>query len=57
MTDNNGKKVILEASSSIGVATHGTSTLQAGSVYSFTLTVTFGNGGTHTEVISATAQL
>jgi len=31
--------------------------LQSGTTYSFTLTVNFANGGTHTEALSATAQL
>ena len=46
-----------QVSSSVGVATHGTSILQAGSSYSFTVTYDLANGGTHTELISVTAQL
>jgi len=46
-----------QVSSSVGVATHGTSILQAGSTYSFTVTVDLSSGGTHTELVSATAEL
>jgi flagellin-like protein len=46
-----------QVSASVGVASHGTSILQAGSAYSFTVTIDTASGSSHTELVTATAEL
>jgi len=46
-----------EAGASVGVASHGTSVLESGSVFTFTVTVDTGTGSAHTEVVTARAVL
>jgi flagellin-like protein len=46
-----------QVSASVGVQTNGASILQAGSAYSFTVTVDTSSGSSHIELVSATAEL
>jgi flagellin-like protein len=46
-----------QVSASVGVQSNGASILQSGSTYSFTITCTFANGSTQTQVVSTAAQL
>jgi flagellin-like protein len=46
-----------QVSASVGVASHGTNALQAGSAYSFTVTIDTASGSAHTELVTATAEL
>jgi len=53
----NGLPVGSGSSASDAVVAAGGGNLQSGTTYSMTLTINFANGGTHTEALSATAQL
>jgi flagellin-like protein len=46
-----------QVSSSVGVTSNGASILQAGSAYSFTVTIDTASGSAHIELVSATAEL
>jgi len=46
-----------QVSASVGVQTNGASILQAGSSYSFTVTIDTASGSAHIELVSATAQV